>query len=328
LQEALQIQPDLDEAQNALTLIYAAMAKAPSAQATPMAAPTGERPVPIAVYVPQPQETPTTPIWKAAQVSCGEKPLYMWSSAGTYLYKLADASGAGDLVVVQRPASQSPRSVSCDLLSADALLDLQAFGDLLTEPFRVGDSKTLSNCTPPRAVIAGHGTMSTTAVGIEPRMTELGAFEAARVDTRMEYSFATGLHDTFDVLGERSEWFVCGYGMVHSTATDTETKNRTNGLLRYREALLLSYTPTSTNESHVRHMLVDMQLSGNIDFYRARIRDEETAEAVRRWDAGVRVVNVDEFERKMVDDRLHIVYTGTRNPILGSDPILTIDAPP
>ena len=39
-------------------------------------------------------------------------------------------------------------------------------------------------------------------------------------------------------------------------------------------------------------------------------------------------VYVDEFERKMVDDRLHIVYAGTRNPILGSDPILRIDGPP
>ena len=75
-------------------------------------------------------------------------------------------------------------------------------------------------------------------------------------------------------------------------------------------------------------MLVDMQLSGNIDFYRTRITDEETAEAVRRWDAGVRVVNTDEFERKMVDDRLHVVYAGTRSPILGTDVILTFDASP
>ena len=89
---------------------------------------------------------------------------------------------------------------------------------------------------------------------------------------------------------------------------------------------LVSYTPLSTNESHVRHILVDAQLSSNVAAYRAAIADEETAEALRRWDAGVRVVNIEEFERAIIDGQWQIVFSGTRNPISGTDVILTTDS--
>jgi hypothetical protein len=42
---------------------------------------------PIAVYIPQSSETPTTPIWDNTQVSCDGKPFNMWGSPGTYLYQ-------------------------------------------------------------------------------------------------------------------------------------------------------------------------------------------------------------------------------------------------
>jgi hypothetical protein len=141
----------------------------------------------------------------------------------------------------------------------------------------------------------------------------------------MEYSFTTGLHDTFDMVGEKSEWYVCGYGLVLSTASSTETKNRMNPQQKSSSSTLISFTPISTNESHVRHILADMQLGNNIDSYRAAITDEETAEAVRRWNAGIRVVNTGDFERKIVNGQWHIVRLGTRNPALGTDVILTTD---
>jgi hypothetical protein len=53
--------------------------------------------------------------------------------------------------------------------------------------------------------------------------------------------------------------------------------------------------------------------------------DEETAEALRRWDAGIRVANPEIFERKIVENNWQIVYLGTEIPISGKDIILTID---
>ncbi len=55
--------------------------------------------------------------------------------------------------------------------------------------------------------------------------------------------------------------------------------------------------------------------------------DEETAEALRRWDGGIRVENIEEFERKLVNGQWQIVHTGTENPIIGIDVILTSDLP-
>jgi Tfp pilus assembly protein PilF len=350
LRKAVELQPDLSAANYALTLAYAAVSQTPSAQASPgpastgtdwstataralsvktaVATPTKGLPAPVAVYVPQLDETPTTPIWESAPISCGEKPLYMWSSPGKYIYRITDSSGAEHLVVEQKTGSQGPisYSYSCALLEVDITSSASNFGESLTEPPKVGNSRGVSNCRPPRAVIAGYGAMSTVVVGIETKRTHLGAFQAVRLDTNVEYSFTTGLHDTFDTEAQKSEWYACGYGLVHSTASSTEMKNRMTLQLKSSEVTLVSYTPISTNESHVRHILVDLLLGNNIDSYRAKVTDEETAEALRRWEVGIRVVNVEEFEREMISGQWEIVYAGTRNPIIGTDVILTTDS--
>ena len=43
---------------------------------------------PIAVYVPQPSETPVTPIWDNTQAPCQGEPRIGSSSSGTYLYQI------------------------------------------------------------------------------------------------------------------------------------------------------------------------------------------------------------------------------------------------
>jgi hypothetical protein len=103
-------------------------------------------------------------------------------------------------------------------------------------------------------------------------------------------------------------------------------KNRMPLRQKSSEVTLISYTPIPTNESRVRHILVDAQLSENIASYRAKITDEESAEALRRWDAGIRVVNIGEFERKFVDGHWQIVYAGTDDHVMGTDIILTTDS--
>jgi hypothetical protein len=59
----------------------------PASAETAGTSPTAESPVPIAIYVPQPHETPTTPIWENTEVPCAGRPVYLWFSPGRYLYK-------------------------------------------------------------------------------------------------------------------------------------------------------------------------------------------------------------------------------------------------
>ena len=89
---------------------------------------------------------------------------------------------------------------------------------------------------------------------------------------------------------------------------------------------VVSFTPLATNESHVRYILADIQLGHVADDYRAHTADEETAEALRRWDAGVRIVNSERFERQIMNGRWHIVYAGTRRPVNGTDINLSSDS--
>jgi hypothetical protein len=84
------------------------------------------------------------------------------------------------------------------------------------------------------------------------------------------------------------------------------------------EVALLTTMSTAYHESAVRIILADMQLAGIVDAYRARIPDAAVREAVRRWDAGVRVANIDGFERKTIAGQWRIVHTGTERPIQGA----------
>ncbi len=79
-------------------------------------------------------------------------------------------------------------------------------------------------------------------------------------------------------------------------------------------------------EARIRYMLADMQLGNVVDYYRQFTADPPVKEAVDRWDAGVRVVNIDRFERRiLVQAGWKVLYAGTDNPINGRDVILTSD---
>ncbi len=65
------------------------------------------------------------------------------------------------------------------------------------------------------------------------------------------------------------------------------------------------------DEAQVRYRLADSQLGGAIGFYR-RHKDATSVEACNRWDAGGRVVNIKQFQRKVVQGKgWQIVIRGT-----------------
>lgn len=116
------------------------------------------------------------------------------------------------------------------------------------------------------------------------------------------------------------EWFACGLGRVRMDW---------NGEMIYQ---LLSYTP-GIDEAIVRNILADIAF-GSEDFYRTEITSPENVfimewdEALRRWDAGITVTNLDQFERRLVNGYWIITYAGTDNPINGLDVILSSDPQP
>ncbi len=88
-------------------------------------------------------------------------------------------------------------------------------------------------------------------------------------------------------------------------------------------------------EPQVRYVLTDMTLGGNVAMYRdyaTREKDPDSREAIRLWDAGARVVNTNEFERRWVTNKfgkegrvMRIVFRGTTRTISGNEVLLTTD---
>lgn len=88
-------------------------------------------------------------------------------------------------------------------------------------------------------------------------------------------------------------------------------------------------------EPQVRYLLADMTGGGNVDMYRkyaTEERDPDSREAIRRWDAGVRVVNMASFQRGWIANPLakdgrafRVTYKGTSRTIHGDEVLLTSD---
>jgi hypothetical protein len=79
-----------------------------------------------------------------------------------------------------------------------------------------------------------------------------------------------------------------------------------------------------SGEARIRYIIADTQLGNVADYYRPLTgSDADIAEAVRRWDAGIRVKNIDQFERKVINGNWQVVYMGTSTTVNGMDVILT-----
>jgi hypothetical protein len=79
-------------------------------------------------------------------------------------------------------------------------------------------------------------------------------------------------------------------------------------------------------EPQVRYLLADMSLGGNVGMYRdyGMGADPDSREAIRLWDAGVRVMNTNEIERRWVTNRfgkdgrvMRIVQRGSDRTVMG-----------
>jgi len=88
------------------------------------------------------------------------------------------------------------------------------------------------------------------------------------------------------------------------------------------------------HDPQVRYLLADMTMGGNTAMYRqyGLENDPDSREAMRLWDAGARVANTNNFERRWVpckygkDGRaMRIVFRGTRRTISGGEVLLTSD---
>jgi hypothetical protein len=81
-------------------------------------------------------------------------------------------------------------------------------------------------------------------------------------------------------------------------------------------------------ENNVRYFLADISLGGSADFYR-RVAEEAhemgCLEVVTRWDAGVRLTNLDQFERKQVKGKTLITRKGSDERISGMEAKLSTD---
>ena len=236
---------------------------------------------------------------------------------------------AGSIAVYMPQISETPTTplwdntqVSCDgkpfnMWGSPGTYLYQHGGSFFTVTLKPGEEiPSLGVSVPDTLLVAG----------TENITTGLGTFQATRLSAAGEYSIFTGRLDSVNGTYERSEWYVCGYGLIKLTSSDSGGKTPgDSSYSNHQDFVLLSFTPLSTNESHVRYILADIQLGKVANKYRANITDQETVEALRRWDAGIRVVNIKKFERRLVIKKWQIVYTGTENSINGMDVSLTSD---
>jgi hypothetical protein len=242
----------------------------------------------MAVYSSQPSEVSVTPIWDSTQTLCADNQSYMRGSPGTYLYRKTSEHGQS-IYFTQHPESSE------------------------------GFSDAMKNAPPGMTSSLPH-TSSTDFVGVQIRKTVLGDLFVLRIETSTTYQFFNSSNLNFsEGIFKRIEWYACGYGLIYFRHSREETLNRSFSSRSESSIELLSFTPQSTNESHVRYIMADMQLGQGVAIYRDHIMDEETAEAVRRWDAGMRAANIQAFERKNVNGQWLIVYVGTQNAVNGQN---------
>ena len=82
-------------------------------------------------------------------------------------------------------------------------------------------------------------------------------------------------------------------------------------------------------EPHVRYLLADMTLGGSPDYYRKHAHDAVPAVALKEWEAGVRLVNTNQFERRSMQtpygESMRVVFKGTEDTAIGADLLLTSD---
>ena len=82
----------------------------------------------------------------------------------------------------------------------------------------------------------------------------------------------------------------------------------------------------NSEEARIRYIIADIQLGDVAEYYRQFTNQPAVSEALRRWDAGTRVVNIQNFERRiMYQYGWKVVAIGTLTTARGLDIILSTD---
>jgi hypothetical protein len=255
-----------------------------------------------------PTETlaPTPALFDYTQVSCEGKPIYAWAQPGTYLSSL---DGLRFSTLIAEMTEPYQISDSCGWY-------MVGFGNFSTlMPTNGSNAEWLSSCQQEGTSSFLTQNIVSTVAGWEEITTRMGTFQALRVDTTN-----TNTNRGIEGVFTNSDWYLCGYGLIYS-----QNNSNITGWETYE---LISYTPLTTDEARVRYILADIQL-GEVDgYYREHVDAEEVAEALRRWDAGIIITNIDQFERKSVNQNWQVVYAGTETLIDGNDVVLSTDSQP
>lgn len=97
-------------------------------------------------------------------------------------------------------------------------------------------------------------------------------------------------------------------------------------------SLLLSVTGRAADvykEPHVRYLIADMTLGGSPAYYKQHAHDAVPAIALKEWEAGARLVNTNQFERRRIPtpygESMRVVFKGTEHTATGADLLLTTD---
>ena len=109
---------------------------------------------------------------------------------------------------------------------------------------------------------------------------------------------------------------------MRAALQEATERGMADGAEAARVASLRQQAPLGAfDEERVRYILVDMQVGGVVAFYRRKAAsDPNSAEAVRRWDAGVRVRNPHRYDRVILPGRgWTIVRRGTTTPLDGME---------
>ena len=82
-------------------------------------------------------------------------------------------------------------------------------------------------------------------------------------------------------------------------------------------------------EPHVRYLIADMTLGGTPDYYRQHAHDAVPATALKEWEAGARLMNTNQFERRRIQtpygESMRVLFRGTERTATGADLLLTTD---
>jgi hypothetical protein len=265
---------------------------------------------------PAPTETPvpTSALWDYTQIDqtgCAETPLYSWKLPGTYSYR-TDREIFTSVNDGQNSYPDPEARITADCA---ILLHPGYYFPGIPTPGTIWQWS--GECD--RDVDNSHYSQSWNVVigDWEQKTTAFGTFTALRIEATNNITI-----DGRPSTHNSTEWYICGYGMIYGKEI-RESDNTWDATTE-----LLSFTPLTTDESRVRYILADIQLGGVDGYYREHVDAEEVAEALRRWDAGITVTNIDQFERKLIGDTWQVVYAGTETLIDGKDVLLTTDPQP